>query len=316
MRWIRWSKRLFAIAACLLALYCGVGYFAVPSLLRYTLPHHITTTTNHVLSVGEVAFDPWRGRLQLGALVWRDRDGLIFLCGERLFVEMAFWQSLREKTLIVEQLILSEPFLRLERDRAGVLNITQLLPESEPSPTPSALPRALPLRVEQARIDAGKALYRQARGDRPAAQEIIDEFTLTLSQLDLTTTQPAQLTITLTSQNAQLTSTAELALAPFAIDGELAVTGLDLPRLTPWLGDNPSLQWARGRAELKTAYRFTRGAEPQTAWQLSLPAAQLSFTDLDLHAEDDKSWRIQTETLIWRDLAVTLQENAAGAIAA
>jgi len=149
--------------------------WTAPKLANQKLPEILHTEA----SLGSLAFNPWRGRLGLGALRIAQPEGFgegVLLSLPRLSVRVAP-ASLVSSPLVVEEVALDGMEINIIRNAGGVLNTDALSPKkasaAEPPPTPSAEegPPAQPVLVKRVAItDLSFSYTDRAIGKEPATE--------------------------------------------------------------------------------------------------------------------------------------------------
>lgn len=165
----RWSLGILIA----LVIYTGVGFFAVPAILRHVLIGSVAKSLNRPVSVGEIAFNPFRLRLEIDQLrVAGHKGSSPFVKVGRFEVE-ASWHSLWHLAPIIEEVTIERPTINIVRTAPNTFNFSDLVPPPKPAPAQPVKPFLFS--VSNIRISGGKISF----DDRVLAQRhAIDDLVL------------------------------------------------------------------------------------------------------------------------------------------
>lgn len=127
------------VAGLLLA-YTGIGFWAVPAIVKSQAVAISADKLHRQLSIEEVTFNPFKLTATVRGLKMMEPDGgAVFASFERLGVDLS-WQSLRQLAPVVQEVRLSKPYVHLVRKDANhysIDDILQLVASQPPSPEPA-----------------------------------------------------------------------------------------------------------------------------------------------------------------------------------
>lgn len=264
-----------AIAVAVLA-WSAAGFLLLPWLAKRELPRVAEEQMQLRLRIGDVAFNPFTLALSVSGLAVEDRAGkpLLALAGGTVALE---WRSLLRRAWVLSDLRLDTLSVHAVIDAAGRLNLAALLPPQRADAS-GGLPRfalgSLSLRNGSVAFEDLRAGYRNR----------MEQLSLDLNALTTLSAEPggyalgAQL-----ASGAKLRWKGELALAPLAASGTLAVDGVALADLTPYLDEFAAARITSGSADLELPYRLTlTDGRPE----LRLAGAKLAARDVAIAAKD------------------------------
>ncbi len=113
------------------------GFFGLPMILRHVLTTQVASSINRPVTVGKIAFNPYRLRLDLDQLHIADRDP------QKPFVDLGHlrvkvsWTSLFRLAPVVKELTIDRPAFHLVRTGDQQFNFSDLLVTKTPAPPPS-----------------------------------------------------------------------------------------------------------------------------------------------------------------------------------
>jgi hypothetical protein len=179
----RWRFLLVIGVMLLVALGLAVVAFVAPPFVKRQLEHRLAATLHREVTIRNLQLNPWVLSTTIDGLAINDRDGRLLFGCERLFVKFGFW-SLFSGPWNFKEISLTAPVARLEVNRDGTLNISDLLaPPAEKSPAPG---KSHPIRI-------GRFVVSQARfsfADHSRAQDFSTELGPLSFSLENFTTVP------------------------------------------------------------------------------------------------------------------------------
>lgn len=132
-------KILFWTAACL-AVFTLVGFFAVPPILKSVLTKQLTAALRRDVSIREVRVNPFTLSATLRGVAVKEPKGPdTFASFEELYVNLES-SSLFRWAVVVKEIRLTKPFIRVVRRQDESYNFSDLLEGQEAQPTPATKP--------------------------------------------------------------------------------------------------------------------------------------------------------------------------------
>lgn len=134
-------KYLFpgTVAGLLLA-YTGIGFLALPAIVKSQATQLAADKLHRQLSIEEVTFNPFTLSATVRGLKMMEPDGsTVFASFERLGADLS-WQSVARMAPVVQEVRLTKPYVHLSRNEANQYNIDdilQLAASQPPSPEPA-----------------------------------------------------------------------------------------------------------------------------------------------------------------------------------
>jgi hypothetical protein len=165
----RWT---IGIAAAL-AIYTGFGFFGVPAILPHVLAGSVAKSLKRQVSVGEIAFNPYSLRLEIGQLeVARRSGGGAFVEIGHLGVE-ASWNSLWRLAPVVEEVVITNPTINIVRTAPNTFNFSDLIPPPKPAPAAPQPGKPFRFSVSNIQISGGAVNFDdQVLGQRHTIQDL------------------------------------------------------------------------------------------------------------------------------------------------
>lgn len=332
----RWEWVVLTLAGVVLLL-----LLLLPGLLRREIAARLAVVTTAEVGLGDVDFNPFRGRLVLKRLA-------LTLKGEErpVIAVQEFVLNLRLFSLLRGRVSLEEARLSGLRTAAvqqtdGQLNLNRLFPPSPPSETPPAVADLPTLTIERVVLSAGQIDYEDLTYNPPA------RFTLAVNELTTTAIglqargigAPVAVRLEGQLEGSPLRGEAQVSWqrTHTAVEAQIETPQLALAAIEPYLHNTLALQRLSGHVGARLRYRYQSGGDPppvhalegsltlehvlfadpasgQTA--LDLPSGRVAVETIDLHGrevrlatlelQNPKLFFLQTQTgLNWAALVRT-----------
>src|SRR5579863_10364610 len=161
VEWVRSSRRLRRIGiaiAAVIVVFGLFGFFGVPPILRHVLTGQIAQAIHRPVTVGDIAFNPYRLRLEIDQLHIGDRDDAAPFVEIGHFHIKLSWKSLFRLAPIVTGLTIDHPDIHIVRSGQNRFNFSDLL--EQPNAPPPAKPSS-PMRfsVSNVQINDGDIYF-------------------------------------------------------------------------------------------------------------------------------------------------------------
>ncbi|MES2260121.1 MAG: DUF748 domain-containing protein [Pseudomonadota bacterium] len=253
-------RRLSAAGAALLALYAGIGFLALPAIVKRQAVQLSSDQLHRHLSIDTVQFNPFTLALTVrGLKLMEPRGGAVFASFNVLALDLA-GESLWRLAPVVQQLRLDQPYLHLVRSDANRYNIDDILDlvaRQPPSPEPARYS------LNNVQISGGRIAF----DDQPArSTHLVADLKLGVPFMS---TMPADVQVFVEPLLSARVDGAPLLIKgkarPFADRKELALEldldDVDLPRYLDYLPFQPNfkLPGARLSAKLTASLRQPKG---------------------------------------------------------
>jgi len=127
------------VAGLLLA-YTGIGFLAVPAIVKSQAAKQASEKLHRQLSIEEVSFNPFTLAASVRGLKMMEQDGTtVFASFDRLGADLS-WQSVTKMAPVVQEVRLTKPYVHLARNadnRYNIDDILKLIASQPPSPEPA-----------------------------------------------------------------------------------------------------------------------------------------------------------------------------------
>lgn len=272
-----------AIAAFLL--YAILSALLVPRIVRRQVTQAARNDLHREATLTKVRFNPFTLKTTLIGFDLRDLDGTPLLAFDTMVVDLAL-ASIPRRALSLDAFRLIRPAVVVRIASDGRLAVADLLePDSTASSDSAGVPR---LHIAHLGIAAGELIYLD-ESRTPTYQERFSDLGLTVEGLSTLPNRSGDHVLTANfATGAQLRWSGRNSVDPVELDGEVTLTGVQLPRVAEVLSAQP-LQLVRGLGDLSLRYTVRHIAGQ--GMQLTVPIASLSATDIALRpAEVENDW--------------------------
>ena len=287
--WLRWA----IAAAALLVVYALLGFLLAPRLIRDALQTKGAAALHRPVSVARVKVNPFTLAVTVLGLEVQDHDATRLAGWESLYVRLAPWKVLRGDVGVAE-IRLVRPFGRLGLDRAGRLNVQDLL-EGGPAPAepvqPEAARSSLGLGLDRLEIEEARLVFDDATRS-PRFETTLGPLTIRLSNFRTRGGADSPYAFTGTTEAGETFSWAgTVDSQPLRSSGAISFSGVKLPKYDPYSREEaPGLFVQSGTVSLDSRYDFEWAAARH---RLSLSGLKVAVEDLALARRRDRSVSLQ-----------------------
>jgi hypothetical protein len=310
------------IVAGLVLLYALAGAVLLPWLVKRELPALAAEKWNAQARVAEVGFNPFTLRLRAAGFALEEKSGKPLMALREAIVDLE-WRSLARRGVVLSELRLSEPVLRVEISEKGRLNFAALLDA----------PRGRKGEAELPAVDLGSVTVENGRVDfEDKSQGYANRFERLSLRLSSVSTMkgdkgPYDL-VAQTPDGSKLRWKGEVSIAPAVLTGTLVVEHGVLKQLNPYLDDHSDARITSGRARVELPHRFALvSGEPRieisnatieveelalVAGSAERPFATIARLALEGIDADLRARRLSVATLRAAGFTVAARRDAAG----
>jgi uncharacterized protein involved in outer membrane biogenesis/outer membrane protein OmpA-like peptidoglycan-associated protein len=256
----RWRLLLVIGVILLVGLGMVVVAFIAPPFVKRQLEHRLAAALHREVTIRDLQLNPWVLSTTIDGLAINDRDGLLLFGCERLYVRFGFW-SLFSGPWNLKEVSLTAPAARLEIDRNGTLNISDLLaPLVENSP---ALGKPHPIRIGQLAVSQARFTF----ADHSRAQDFSTELgplSFSLGNFSTVPVAPgAPYEFTASSESGESWHwRGTLSADPLRSIGEFALGSIALKKYAPYFAGMVRGEVLAGTLDAAGRYEIDLSARP------------------------------------------------------
>lgn len=293
------------IAVGVMLLYTLAGFFLVPYVARSQLNSFVTEELHRKISVGEIRFNPFLFDASVTGFRLSEANDEPLIEFRNLYVN-AQLASLWQLAVVLKEVQVAAPSVRLIIEKDGSVNLARLIPASEAPPEEKAAPPRV--RIGTLEVIAGRAVLADYTHAEPFTAAIAPiKFTLNDFRTDAGYQNDYNFAGTTLAGEALAWSGA-FTVQPLGSTGQFRVEGLKAATIDSYLHESLPFSLASGNATLNGNYRFE--LEP-FALDVSLPS--VAVRDLKLaERANTASVPIAVPELEMQDIAFSYAKRDVG----
>ncbi len=220
---------VFFIAGSLLGIYAALGFYGLPKLVKSKLPELIQQETGRKAAITTVKFDPFSLQISLQGFKLQEPNDQLFAGFDELQVSINARESIRQKALVIDKVLLNKPEVRIAKDQHGEFNFKDLLKEKAGAKPEDA--KVFPVNVMNLSISDGKLDWEDAQLKNPE-KETIYPFNLVIDKFSTQEDKPSGLSLSLAIKSGgTLDWQGTVDLKSLSSSGHIKLDKVQLPRI-------------------------------------------------------------------------------------
>ena len=151
------NKTLFLAITGVLLFYTLAGFFILPAVLTNQIPKLVKEKLNRDIHLAEIHFNPFSMELSAHKIEMKNLDSSTFLSFKRLYLNVSVLKSITSFTLVMDQVLLENPYISVKRGKQGDFNFSDLIMNDEPEEKEESTDNDIfPVTISQISISDGK----------------------------------------------------------------------------------------------------------------------------------------------------------------
>ena len=241
--------------------YALVGFVVLPKLIESQLPKIIETETGRKATLERMEFNPFTLKLSLKGFSMQEKDLQTFVSFDEFFVDVQVWESIREFALVLSDIRLSKPYVRLEELKDNQFNFSDLSTESteeEEDVVENEDEGVFPLIIHQLTIAQGTFKGVDATYNEPV-ESLVNDIDLHLEAFSTLPDKDATLGFSLgLNSGGVLRWQGDFGVNPVFSNGKIEIEGLKFARIWAlFLQNKVNFQWIDGTQLIKFDYALS-----------------------------------------------------------
>ncbi len=285
----------------LVTIYSLLGFFAAPLVVKTLMQNYVADKLKLELSLTQIEINPLQLAVRLDGLQIREPQGQTLVSAKSIYLNAGFWSSLWQRRFDIDELDLQRPFINAHINKAGQLNLLQLIPPQDKSPS-SAWQLSV-LGVHEAQID----MLDESRVIPFVSQ--LKSLSLTLYNLSSQAADKGNYQFTAqTDKGERLRWQGTVALQPMRSQGHLVIEHLQATTPASYMAEQLPITVKQGEigisadyqlslADNKPSFSLTHGhavisdikAEAKAKNSLFYDVAKIELEDLSLQSLDPQA---------------------------
>ncbi|MGZ4957003.1 MAG: DUF748 domain-containing protein, partial [Methylobacter sp.] len=182
------------IVGSLFGIYAMLGFYLLPMLVKSKLPTLIQQETGRKASVAKVRFDPFSLKLSLQGFELQQPDGQLFSGFEDFFLDINALQSISQKALVIDDMWLRKPVVRIAKHQDGTFNFKDLIKDKNEAKQDGG--KIFPVNIVKLSIAEGKLDWEDAHFKNPE-KETVYPININIENFTTQADNPAKFGLTL-----------------------------------------------------------------------------------------------------------------------
>jgi len=273
------------IVTGLISFYALLGFVILPSYMQTKLPELIVSETGRKSTIESIEFNPFSLELSLINFSMQEVDSQEFVKFNEFYINVQVWESAKNAALVLAEVRLSEPFMRLEMFKDNRYNFSNLLNDSlEKEPETEGSKEIFPVIIHQLDIARGEvAVIDSVHAE--SITDIIQPLNLHLDGFSTLLGEGSVLGFTMQlNSGGHLQWQGDFGVNPLFSNGSIDLAGIQFTRIWQlFLQDRVQFKWVDGTQAVKFNYALSYTDD---AFLFKLTDGQLITENLKFTARD------------------------------
>lgn len=280
------SEKIKTFVLCIagvLLIYSIVGFLIIPAVLKNQIHKIANQEFSRNALAKDIKFNPFSMELTISGFEINNLDNSHFTYLDNLYINVAVLKSITELTLTIDQLMLNQPSIVIQRDKQGNFNFSDLLnSENEKKPDDASV---FPLTVSEIVISDGKVRWEDNHYST-AQQEKINPLNLTINNFTTQAEEQSQLGFSLLfASGGKFEWDGQFALEPLHSTGQIRLDKLGFQRIWQlFLQDSTKFKILSGTELIEADYHLSA---TEKGLQLLVENAHIDFFDIQLSEKNN-----------------------------
>ncbi len=150
------AKKIFIGIIIFFAVFTLFGFFALPPIIKSVLTKQLSQNLHRPVTIEQIKFNPYALSISVRGLTVKEKEGpeTFLSCGE-IFLNFQTLSALFRMALIVSEIRLTQPFIKISRNQDLSYNFSDLLENKQPKPPETKKSKPLRFSLNNIRIENG-----------------------------------------------------------------------------------------------------------------------------------------------------------------
>lgn len=262
---VRYRRYLIAlgVVGLLVGAYAAAGFWAVPHFARSYAQDFVKSHYGRTLKIGELRFNPFTLKLDVGDVALPDADGKPLLAFAHLHVDLQL-ASLWRLGPSFREILLDKPHVRAVIRRDGELNLADLgkgFPEAPKKPAPQES-KPMRLYIGRLAVTGGSSTFEDLTRAAPFEADF-NPIKFELRDFSTVGTRGNAYALTAASEDGERFNwNGTLRLAPFSSRGEFEIASLRARTIWEYIRELVPFELDSGLIGVKGDYELTTAGGP------------------------------------------------------
>jgi len=212
----------------LLAISAVIAFYSLPALLKSKLPALIEQKTGGKSSIAGIELHLSPLFINIQGFEIKESNDQRFAAFDTLYVRLNARQSIKQSALVIDDVSLKKPFVRIARQKNGSFNFQNLFRKNPEQPKDSGI---FPVAITKLSVSDGKLTWEDAHFNKPV-KENLDPINIDIKNFSVQADKTFDLGLSLTlSSGGRLEWKGTVGISPLASEGRIKLDKVDLQKV-------------------------------------------------------------------------------------
>ncbi|MCF7970874.1 MAG: DUF748 domain-containing protein [Methylococcaceae bacterium] len=305
---IKKVRKPVLILAGLISLYALLGFLILPRYIQTKLPELIASETGRKATIERIEFNPFSLEMNLLNFSMQEKDTQDFLKFSEFYINVQVWESVKKSALVIADVKLSEPYVRVEMFTDNRYNFSDLLSDAPEKKPEEESKEIFPVIVQQLDISQGEVLMVDSV-HADSMTDVIKPLNLHLDGFSTLLGEGSVLKFSATlNSGGDFQWQGNVGVNPLFSNGSVDIKGVQFPRIWQlFLQEKVNFKWLDGTQLVKFNYAL---AYADDVFLFKLTDGQLVTENLKFSTKNSNKTLIDIPYLSIEDVDFDLNKQA------
>ncbi|NOQ63761.1 MAG: DUF748 domain-containing protein [Methyloprofundus sp.] len=250
-------RKSLSIITGLIAFYTLLGFLILPMLVENQLPKLIESATGRKASIEKVSFNPYSLKLHLQGFSMQEKDLQTFVSFDEFFFNIQFLSSIKNLALVLEEVQLSNPYVRIAEIDDENYNFSDLSSDEKEEVVEEESEGMFPLKIHHLKLLDGNVEYIELAAGK-SINTLANDLNIQLESFSTLLNDGADLSFSMALHSGgKLEWHGQLGVNPLFSNGEFNIEGLSYTKIwETFLQEKAQYQWVEGTQAIRFKYDY------------------------------------------------------------
>ena len=286
--------KILMIIFSLLAVYSLVGFLLIPALVKWKLPEIISEASGRKTSIEKMQFNPFLLSARIRGFQIQELQEQTFAAFEEFAVDVNALRSMTNLALVLDQVTLAKPFVRIAKQKNGEFNFNDLIKAKEKPSQPESQ-KIFPVQIAKLALTEGKLVFEDAHATKPVKEDVIP-VNLEIENFSTQVDQQSRIGFSMTlSSGGKVDWRGLLSVNPLQSAGHIRLENIKLERISELLMQDKLAFDLQGSHGLEADYDLKYA---DSALTLAITQSKLGLTEFQLQGKGANKLSLKVPQLV------------------
>ena len=282
------TKRLLGLGT-VFALYSALGFLAMPSVAIKFAQEYVENELHLQLQIDHLEINPLNLALKIEGIQVKQPAGEVLVSAQHVYINASVLLSLWQQRIWLDELDIQQPYVHVHLDKAGKLNLLQLIPPEKEDQSESLAWQLAMLSVHNANIK----VLDESRPQPFSSQ--INNFNLTLYNMNsLAKNEGSYQLSAQTAKHEKFTWQGKVGLLPLRSQGHFSIENLQLATPANYFAEVLPVNISQGEFDFSADYQLQIA---DNASQFNLAQGHIVLRDLEAQSKTSQPFNYRFKQL-------------------